>query len=1312
MQAKEYDLFISYVDADRAWVEGYLLDALNQTNVRYLVETAFTLGVSWIAEFERAIEQSDLTLLVLSHAYLANDTNRFIDLLAQSYGRDKGIWPVIPLIRDETLELPPSLSALVPLEAINEDEWEKAIERLCQHLQRSVPDAPSKPECPYPGMRPFSEEKSDRFFGRDQEIKQLLQHLRHHNFVSVIGPSGSGKSSLVFAGLIPALERSGLFEDGKWLIRTIRPGEEPLTALKKALESDLANPTLAVTTALATEDNARRLLLVVDQFEEVFTQAEQEAVPFQEVLLGLLEIPDCYVILTVRADFYPELMESMLWDQIQISRLEIVPLNAEGLREAITKPAEKVKVFIESVLVERLVADAAEEPGVLPIVQEAMVWLWEKLERRFLPFRAYDTLVLTSTSYEKIDGSNRKGLQAVIANHADSTVIKLSKEEQQIAWRIFLRLIQFGEGRADTRRQQSVEQLKALDDNPELFDKTLNYLAENRLLTLNAGKDGSSINVDIAHEALIEGWPALQWRLEKRREAEQTRRRLMRQVQDWVNLGKGKGGLLDETELAEAGRWLSSPDADELGYDETLLELVEASDQQIQAAKKRKKRTLATVIATAGLAIIAAFGFVFQQNQTLQNQIYFLTTSSEAHLLDDAQLEALVESIKAGRKLKQPTFWMPNSIRIRTAATLQQAVYQTHEINRLEDHRERVNSVNICSNGQMLASGSDDGTIRLWKQDGSGKVNGLLKGHQDRVTSVAFSPDCKILAYTSADGKVNLWDFAKGIVIRKLEGHKGGPKKGWVNGVSFSPDGKIFATVSRDQTVKLWNTDNGNLLKTLEGHVDSVNGVNFSPDGNTLASAGNDGTVKLWNTDGTLIQDLPTGHKNGVTNVMFSPDGQILATASADKTVKLWNLKDGLVETKEEGHILNGHDKEVTSVCFSSDSKFMVSASQDSTLKLWRVADGKLQKTLRGHTGKVWSISCHLDEQTQTLMLMSAGEDKIIRLWSIPPLETCTQCRLYTTSFSPDGQKFAAAGWDGIVWVWSRDKTTPKLLFKTQESHKSSVKTVSFSPNGQILASGSDDKTIQLWDSNDGSLTRTLKGHQGLVTSISFHPDSKILASASDSKDPTIKLWNLTDETLLETLEVNQDGVSSVTFSPNGKILASGSYDNTVKLWRLDGTLLETLPGHGSAIAALSFSPDGKTLASASWDNTIKLWRVKDRSLLDTLTLRGHKDGVTSVTFSSDGKTLVSGSADQTIRFWNPKDGTLLKILRGETNRVESVSFSPNGKLMISASEEEGLLLWNLDLEDLLKRGCDRIRDYLKTNPNVSESDRQICQNF
>ena len=412
MHSKEYDLFISYADADRAWVEGYLLDALQQAGVRCLTEAAFRLGVPWIKESENAIKQSKRTLLILSYAYLTNDVNEFIDFLAQHYGLDQGIWAVIPLIREENLKLPPSLDILVPLQATDEKESEIAVKRLCDEFKRSVSTTFDTPKCPYPGMKPFTEENSSHFFGRNKEIRRLIQRLRKDSLITLIGPSGSGKSSLVFAGLIPALKRSKFFGSREWLVHSMRPGEEPLSTLKSILGSELTDFTLAVTDILATEPNAQRLLLIVDQFEEVFTLSkEEERDKFQQTLLDLVKTPNCYVILTVRADFYPDLMESSLWEQIQSHRLEVLPLKEAGLREAIVKPAEDVGVFIENSLVERLVADAGKEPGVLPLLQETMVLLWEKIERRFLPFKAYQTLVLTSTAYNNSDGSQLTGLQ-------------------------------------------------------------------------------------------------------------------------------------------------------------------------------------------------------------------------------------------------------------------------------------------------------------------------------------------------------------------------------------------------------------------------------------------------------------------------------------------------------------------------------------------------------------------------------------------------------------------------------------------------------------------------------------------------------------------------------------------------------------------------------------------------------------------------------------------------------------------------------------------------------------------------------------
>ena len=288
---QEYDLFISYADADRPWVEGYLLDALTQAGVRYLSETAFRLGSPRIQEFQRAVQQSHRTLLVLSPAYLADSFRQFVDLLGQAYGEETQTWPVIPLVL-QPVQLPPRLAMLVQLRAVTAEEQTAAMTRLCADLKLAVPSASPKPACPYPGMKPFTEAMSDRFFGREQEIEELLGRLRLHPFLMVIGPSGSGKSSLVFAGLIPTLRRAGFFGAGEWLVRSMRPGATPLTTLKEVLGNDSITAG-NITQILSTQPNTERVLFVIDQLEEVFTQASQETVPFQQALLELAAETQC-----------------------------------------------------------------------------------------------------------------------------------------------------------------------------------------------------------------------------------------------------------------------------------------------------------------------------------------------------------------------------------------------------------------------------------------------------------------------------------------------------------------------------------------------------------------------------------------------------------------------------------------------------------------------------------------------------------------------------------------------------------------------------------------------------------------------------------------------------------------------------------------------------------------------------------------------------------------------------------------------------------------------------------------------------------
>ena len=925
---------------------------------------------------------------------------------------DTATWPVIPLILHD-VELPPRLSVLVQLNATNPDEWEEAIERLCADVQRPVPGSLPRPACPYPGMVPFSEDMSDRFFGRDEEVKELIERLRLHSLIAVIGPSGSGKSSLVFAGLIPALPCSGLFGFGEWLVRTMRPGETPLTTLETTLGSDTANLALAVTEALATQPSAQRLLLVVDQFEEVFTLALQEKVPFQSALLRLVETPNCYLILTVRADFYPDLMDSPLWRQIQSHRLEVVPLDAVGLREAILRPAEDVGVFVESALLERLVTDAAGEPGVLPLIQETLVLMWEQLERRFLPLRAYEALVLPRKAYGALGSHKITALQVAIARRADAAIARLSEAQQAIARRIFLRLVQFGEGRADTRRQQSIDALIAADDNKSLFHRTLRQLADSRLLTLS-GEEGSQTKVDIAHEALIGGWPKLQQWITERREAEQDRRRLVAQATEWVRLGKGSGGLLDEVELAESQEWLNSPDATALGYDEVLPALVEASGRAIQEAKQREKkarrreleqerqlrelaesrqqeaearakvqkqRTRIAIGAGCLLTVLAAFavGFGIEAEHRKETAINALISEPQRLLETNNQLEALIASVKALKQLKEIGGQNTEALN-----KLKSVIEQVRERNRLEGHQAPVVGVSFSPDGKTIASGSADKTIKLWSI--SGKLLRTLPD-TDQVWGVEFSPDGTMLASTSNDKTVKLWSL-EGKLLRTLRGHED-----IVYSVSFSPDNKTLASSSSDGTIRLWATNNGKLLQTIKD-IDviedrgAIYSIDFSPDSQTLASTGyHDGNVKIWNLRGKLLkilkipeqqQKIDNPEQKIVSSVKFSPDGKIIASGSYDGTIKLWRIKEGnLIKT------IAAHQDQIYGVAFSSNSEMIASTSRDKTVRLWKL-DGTPLAILRGHTEATNQVSFRPkkdSEKDNSQIVASTSDDKTVRLW-------------------------------------------------------------------------------------------------------------------------------------------------------------------------------------------------------------------------------------------------------------------------------------------------------------------------------------------
>jgi energy-coupling factor transporter ATP-binding protein EcfA2 len=559
-QEKPFDLFVSYAEADRAWVEGYLLDGLRTAGVGCLTQGGFQLGASWTEEFERAVAQCSRVLLVLSRAYRADVNQRFLDQVARYHELRGEMTSVIPLLL-EAVDLPLGLEAKVGLAAVTEEEKALALERLTREC-KGAPKAAKKLSCPYPGMAPFGREDAPRFHGRRREVEEILQVLRHRSCLFLIGPSGSGKSSLVLAGLLPELEKGRA-------VCVMRPGKTPATTL-----------------ASLTEGLAPPCLLVVDQFEEVFTAAEsEEATRFQAALHAWVNSPDNLLLVTVRSDFYADLQRlPILFPLFEANHRSVFTLGREALREAILEPAATVGVFVEPALVERLIVEAAGEPGLLPHVQETLQLLWKRRRRRRLPLEAY----------LELGSGGQTGLQQAMAVVADAALDGLSSEKQAIARRVFLRLIQFGEGRGDTRRRQPLEAVNSADDRPEDFTHVLGRLVKSRLVVVDQVRMGlkDATVLDLAHEALITGWPRLKEWVEEHRNAEKQRRLLEAKAQEWEEYNR-QGGLLDEVGLSKAEEWLSG-EGSKMGPSTAVRALVEASRQAIAARQKAEEELTKT----------------------------------------------------------------------------------------------------------------------------------------------------------------------------------------------------------------------------------------------------------------------------------------------------------------------------------------------------------------------------------------------------------------------------------------------------------------------------------------------------------------------------------------------------------------------------------------------------------------------------------------------------------------------------------------------------------------------------------------------
>jgi WD40 repeat protein len=1213
----------------------------------------------------------------------------------------------------------------------------------------SGPDLPDD-LCPYIGLGAFDEAGHGFFFGRGRLIDEWVGRLNNSRLLAIVGPARSGRSSLVLGGLVPALRDGRLPGSQYWrYYPPMVPGPDPLAKLARLFQpadtdaDDWIERQVAALrqdsyclARVAGEGSDEPALLIVEQFEELFTLCgdEQARQAFVENLMGLIQAPGARhsVILTMLSDEGRRVEHLSTFRQhFEQAEVRLTPPSAGELRDAIEQPAKLVGLKFDEGVVDELVQDICGEAAPLPLLQFSLLKLWEHRERNRVTWAAY----------RRVGGG-----RLALARSADAVFQELSPEDQELAKRIMLRMVPPTEGLEVASKRVRREVLYGATEDSARVDRVVSKLVDARLVREIGNETATDAQVELAHEALMTSWPTLAGWLDDQRVAIVTRRRLEARAADWRRLGSGRAGLLDAGQVFEAERWLATPEAAYVGYDDGVLEFVRASRVAVRAEEARQRRAerarrvgIGLVVASIIAAILAwalyRAAVADYRAAVADGERRLMQQQAEASAMAQKESErqaALANSRELAQKAVAGALRRFNdrldlslllvlearrladrgqdsgSLLVR-GTLLDGLVSNARLTTFLNGHATPVWSLAFSPNGQTLASGDASGTILLHDVPWGQAVSQPLIGHQSReVRSLAFSPDGKVLVSAGSDGTLMLWDVNTGMALGSpLTGHSGS-----VLSVAFSPDGKMLASGGSDKTIRLWDVaEHHPIDPPLTGHTAAVQSVAFSPDGTMLASGGSDKTIRLWDiTDERRHTDPPlTGHLAPVQSVAFSPSGKMLASGSSDKTIILWDV----AERQPIGSPLAGHSGSVQSVAFSPDGKTLASGSADKTIRLWDVATrAPRDMPLTGYTERVLRVAFSQDGTS----LASGHADGAVILWNVGTTAPSRigyslqypEYILSSAAVARDAKQFVLGRSDGTLTLRNvfdsarlgREPISPRSWpFSGQGA---SVQSVVFSWDGMVLASGScavptgdfaacEQGEIRLWNvASREQLGAPLTGQTGVVQTVAFNPDGKMLASGSS--DGTLLLWNVEDHQPISQLTGHTAGVQSVAFSPDGKKLASGGSDGTLILWDVatHEALGPTLTNHTDQVTTLAFSPDNRMLASGSRDTTVILWDVATRQPLGP-PLAEHTGSVLSVTFSPDSQMLASGSADKTVIVRDvPTRQPLSRPFSDHNTSVVGVAFSIDGRTLMSVSDNRSIS-WDMTFEAWSARACEII---------------------